>query len=151
MVDRQLHTGVTSLTRTQALVIGFLGLAWLGLVVILLVEPSIYDRQLNLPPEQGTAGELVFLASLSCLIALVIVGVLRRWRWMFWLLLVANLAGVLRAGASALQLIGVLPTNGPTWYVVFQAAIGVVQFAIGLLMLADYRRAGIWGASEHGA
>jgi hypothetical protein len=73
-------------------------------------------------------------------------GVLRRWRWTFWLLVVAFLFGVLRVPASLLALTGALPTAGPTWYELVQALVGVLQCAIGLLMLAGYRRAGVWGA-----
>jgi len=47
---------------------------------------------------------------------------------------------------AILQLTGVLAARDPTWYVVFQGLLGVVQFAIGLVMVAGYRRAGIWGA-----
>jgi hypothetical protein len=61
--------------------------------------------------------------------------VVRAWRWTFWLILVAFLAGLLRVPASALELIGVLPANGPTWYVLLQAGIGLVQFVIGLAMI----------------
>jgi hypothetical protein len=74
------------------------------------------------------------------------VGVLRRWRWIFWLILVAFLAGVLRVPVAVLQLTGVLSASAPAWYVVFQGLIGVAQLAIGLAMLAGYRRSGVWGA-----
>jgi len=53
---------------------------------------------------------------------------------------------VLRVPVAGLQLTGVLAADGPTWYVVFQGLLGVLQFAIGLAMVAGYRRAGIWGA-----
>jgi hypothetical protein len=48
------------------------------------------------------------------------VGVLRRWRWTFWLILVAFLAGVLRVPVAILQLAGFLHASAPTWHVVFQ-------------------------------
>jgi hypothetical protein len=41
---------------------------------------------------------------------------------------------------------GMLSPAGPAWYVVWQGVIGVIQFVIALIMLADYRRSGIWGA-----
>jgi hypothetical protein len=72
--------------------------------------------------------------------------VLGRWRWTFWLIAVAFLFGVLRIPASVLTLEGVLPADGPTWYVLYQGFLGLVQFAIALLMLVGYRRAGAWGA-----
>ena len=89
---------------------------------------------------------LAFLVAIAALIGLLGVGVVRRWRWMFWLILVAFLAGALRVPASALELAGKLPMSGPTWYVLLQTTIGVVQFAIGLAMLSGLRAAGVWGA-----
>jgi len=70
--------------------------------------------------------------------------VLGRWRWTFWLIAVAFLFGVLRIPASVLTRKGVLPADGPTWYVLYQGFLGLVQFAIALLMLVGYRRAGPW-------
>ncbi len=87
-----------------------------------------------------------FLAVLTGFIGLLAVGVLRRWRWVFWLILVAFLAGVLRVPLAILQLTGVLAADAPTWYVTFQGIIGLVQVAIGLAMLVGYRRAGVWGS-----
>ncbi len=130
--------------RTQILLVAFLAMAWLSLIAILALAPQTYDEALKLPP----GVRLASFTALSVFIAVVILGVLKRWRWTFWLLLVANLAGSLRVAASALELLGVLPLTGPTWYVEFQAAIGVVQFVLGLVMLADYRRAGVWGPME---
>ena len=63
-----------------------------------------------------------------------------------WLSLLAFLAGVLRVPASLLEIGGVLPAAGPTWYELLQGGIGVIQFLIGLAMLAGYRRSGPWGA-----
>jgi hypothetical protein len=39
-----------------------------------------------------------------------------------------------------------MPGEGPIWYVLFQMAIGLIQFVIALAMLAGYRKAGVWGA-----
>ena len=78
---------------------------------------------------------------------LLAVGVLQRWRWTFWLILVAFLAGAVRVPVAILQLVDALPTDVPSWYVVLQALIGLVQLAIGLDMLVGYRRSGVWGAS----
>ena len=126
--------------------LGFLALAWVSLVAILALAPDIYDQALRLPPGDPRPAELGFLSALSAFIAALGVGVLRRWRWTFWLVLVAFLFGVLRLPASILELIGWLPAAGPSWYVVLQALIGLVQYGIGLVMLADYRRSGVWGA-----
>lgn len=131
--------------RTQSLVLGFFAFAWISLVVILLVDPSIYDNAMKLPAGRHPVADLAFLAGITVLIALLSVGVLRRWRWLFWLILVAFLiGGAVRTPVSVLELSGVLPRAGPPWYIVFQAVLGIVQVAIGLLMLMGYRRAGPW-------
>jgi purine-cytosine permease-like protein len=91
--------------RTQALVLGFFVVAFSSLLVILVAAPDVYDQALRLPDGSGVA-EVAFLAVLTALLGLLAVGVLRRWRWIFWL----------------------------------------VQVAIGLAMVAGYRRSGVWGA-----
>jgi hypothetical protein len=129
----------------QSLVLGFFAVAWISLVVILVMEPAIYDSAMKLPAGRHPLADLAFLGAISAFIALLIVGVLRRWRWTFWLILVAFLFGVLRVPVSILELTGVLSPAGPVWYVLFQALLGLVQVAIGLRMLAGYRQAGPWG------
>jgi hypothetical protein len=131
--------------RTQQLVLGFVVLAWSALVAILLVSPEIYDRSLGVRGAQRRVIDLGFLVALSALLTLLGLAVVRRWRWAFWLILVAFFAGLLRVPAAALELTGHLWTGDPTWYVVFQAVIGVIQFLIATAMFIGYRRSGIWG------
>ena len=134
------------MSRTQSLVLGFFAFAWISLVVILLVEPTIYDSAMKLPAVKHPLADLAFLGGISAFIALLSGGVLRRWRWAFWLILVAFLiGGALRIPASVLALSGVLAPAGPVWYVVFQALLGLIQVAIGLFMLSGWRQAGPWG------
>jgi hypothetical protein len=132
--------------RTQALVLGFFVLAWTSLLVLLAAAPEVYDQALRLPTGSRVV-EVAFLAALTGLLALLAIGVVRRWRWTFWLILVAFLFGVLRVPVAILQLTGALAAAGPAWYVVFQCLLGVVQVAIGLVMVAGYRRAGVWGTA----
>jgi hypothetical protein len=134
-----------TVNRTQALVLGFFLLVWVSLLVILVATPDVFDQALRLPTDHR-AVELAVLAGLSSFIGLLVIGVVRRWRWMFWLILAAFLFGLLRVPAAVLQLTGILATNTPTWYVTFQALLGVLQFGIGLVMVAQYRRSGVWGA-----
>ena len=131
--------------RTQQLVLGFVVLAWLALVVILLVSPEIYDRSLGVDGAQRHVVDLAFLMLLSGLLALLGLAVVRRWRWAFWLILVAFFAGLLRVPAAALVFTGYLSTGDPTWYVILQAVVGVIQFLIAAAMFIGYRRAGVWG------
>ena len=130
----------------QLLVLGFLLLAWLSLICILAVAPEVYAETLRLAlGEHARAAELLLVGALTAFILLVAVGVIRRWRWIFWLLMVAFLSGLLREPGSLFELAGWMPAAGPRWYVIFQALIGVAQFAIGLLMVTEYRRYGVWG------
>ena len=119
-------------------------MVWVSLLVILVAAPDVYDEALRLPAD-GAPVEFIFLAALSALIALLAVGVVRRWRWTFWLILVAFLFGVLRVPVAILQLTGVLAVSTPPWYVLLQGLIGLAQFTIALAMLVGYRRSGVWG------
>jgi hypothetical protein len=85
--------------RTQALVLGFFVLAVTSLLVILAAAPEVYDQALRLPTGNRPV-EIAFLAALLGFITLLGIGVLRRWRWAFWLILVAFLAGVLRGAGG---------------------------------------------------
>src|SRR5256885_6016602 len=137
--------GRLTINRTQALVLGFSVAAWLGLIGLVLAAPDVLAGAVKAPAADARAVDLAFLPPVTALLVVLGVGVVRRWRWTFWLVLVAFLAGLLRAPAAALELTGVLPLSGPAWYVLLQAAVGLVQFTIGLAMLADLRRAGVWG------
>ncbi|MDQ3811314.1 MAG: hypothetical protein M3336_13585 [Chloroflexota bacterium] len=128
-------------SRAQALVLAFLALAWVSLLAIDVAAPEVIGARFG-PPEVATP----LLLALFSFLLLLAIGTLRRWRWTFWLILVAFAFGPLRTIASALELLGVLPSSGPTWYVAVQGLIGLAQVAIAVAMVFDYRRAGVWGA-----
>ncbi len=120
-------------------------LVWIALVPILVLSPEVYTQTLRKVGGDSLAIEGSFLIAISALISFLVVGVFRRWQWTFWLVLIAFFFGVLRLPASALQLAGMIPPSGPTWYEVLQGVIGVVQFLIAIAMFAGYRKAGVWG------
>jgi hypothetical protein len=136
----------TRLTRTQALVLVFLAASWLVLLAILALAPEVYDRTLRTAGGEVGPARAAFLAALSAFLSLLALGVVRRWRWTFWLIAVAFLAGALRVVASVLQIAGVLPASDPVWYLALQGAIGLVQVPIGALMLLGRRRGGAWSS-----
>jgi hypothetical protein len=107
-----------AINRTQTLVLGFFALAWASLVALFAAAPEVYGRALGL---SSADARLLFLAAISAFIALLGMGAVRRWRWTFWLILVAFLFGPLRVVVSVLALGGVLLPDGPTWYVLYQA------------------------------
>jgi hypothetical protein len=134
------------LNRTQGLVLGFFVLAWASLVAVFIAAPEVYGQALQLPASDRGLLNLAFLAALSVFLVVLGVGVVRRWRWTFWLMLVAFIAGVLRVPVSLLQLSGALAAESPAWYVLLQALMSLVQVGIGLAMIAGYRRSGVWGS-----
>ncbi len=77
--------------RTQALVLGFFAMAVGSLLVILVAAPDVYEQALRLPDSSRMA-QVGFLAVLHWLHRAAGRGVLWRWRWVFWLILVAFLA-----------------------------------------------------------
>jgi hypothetical protein len=137
------------MNRTKALVLALFAGYWVLVVVILVAARAVADRQLpravRLSGHQRPA-EIGALLVLTALFAVLSTGVLRSWRWTFWLILVVFLAGIVRVPAAALQLAGLVPSQGPAWYVVLQAVVGLIQFGIALAMLAGYRKTGVWGA-----
>ena len=137
---------IGELNRTQRLVLAFFALAWLLLAVTVALSPAVRDESVRRMPGSGAPATVAFLAALLVLLAVLGIGVVRRWRWLFWLLLLAFAAGALRVPVAALQLSGRITPQGPDWYVVLQAAIGAVQVGMAYLMYLGYRRSGPWGA-----
>ena len=107
---------------------------------------DVYDQQfpVKLSGDQRPAG-IGALLVLTALFGVLSTGVIRNWRWTFWLILVTFMVVILRAPMSVLQLTGAVPAQGPAWFVALQVVVGLVQFVIGLAMFAGYRESGIWG------
>jgi hypothetical protein len=136
------------MNRANALVLALFAVYWLIIVLILLAARDFYDSQLPQAVKSFATlrlAEIGTLLALTALFAIHSTGVIRSWRWTFWLILIVFLAGIVLVPAAALQLAGIVPLQGPAWYVVFQAVVGLIQFGIALAMLAGYRKAGIWG------
>jgi hypothetical protein len=84
-------------------VVGFLVLVWIALLAILVLSPDVHMQTLRQVARDSRGIEAAFLISLSALIALLVVGVFRRWRWTFWLVLIAFFFGVLLAAGRHLE------------------------------------------------
>ena len=120
------------------------GLYWLAVVLILVADRPILDQVGGLPI-QGPSAEIAAVVVLTALLALLSAGVVRGWRWTFWLILIVFVLGIRTVPVAVLELTGRLPQQGPTWYVLFTVVVGVAQFGIGMAMLAGWRRSGVWG------
>ena len=138
------------MTRIKVLVLALFSVYWVIVVVILVAARDVYDQALpqeavRLAGNQRLA-EIGVLLVATAFFAGISIGVIRGWRWTFWLILVVFLVGIWRVPASALQLALIVPSQDPAWSVVLQAVVGLIQFIIALAMLAGYRKAGVWGA-----
>jgi hypothetical protein len=132
------------MNRTRVLVLAFFAAYWVMVVATLLAARPLYDQILSLSGNRAQA-EIPALVVLTALFGTLSIGVIRGWRWTFWVILVVFMAGLLRAIYSALQLTGIVAHQGPVWYVALPGPIGLIQFCIAVVMLAGYRRVGGWG------
>lgn len=138
--------------RLKALVLAVFAAYWVTVVGILVADRTLFDqamRQLGAQLLQTTHGDLALadafaVTVLTLLLAILSIGVIRSWRWTFWLILVAFLVNVIRVPVAALQLLGIGPRQGPTWIVALQVVVGLVQVAVGIAMLRRLPRR-LWG------
>ena len=131
----------------QGAIIAFFSSMIALLVVLYLVAPAIYLDTLQLtaqPTDSHPLAVNLFFAAILIFVAMGVYRVLRGWRWVFWLAMLAFLASALEIPAGILQLTGVIPVQQPTWYVLLRMATGVVEFALGLWMLRVWRECGVW-------
>src|SRR6266702_6606438 len=99
--------------RLERAVIAFFILAALSLLVVYLTDPLIYAQSLSLtssPADRYPVPVTLFLVGVLVLITLLIFGVMRKFRWLFWLILVAFTASVIQIPVEGLQLLGVFPS-----------------------------------------
>jgi hypothetical protein len=132
------------INRLKGLVLALFASYLVAVIVIWIAARPVFDQVGGLPRDE-VGGEAAEVVALIALLILLSVGIVRGWRWLFWLILIAFLAGILRVPAAALELAGKIPQQGPAWYVVLTAVVGVIQFVIALTMVAGYRRSGVWG------
>jgi hypothetical protein len=136
------------MNRNKALVLGLFAVYWVFVVALLVVARNVYD---GLLPQEVTrlggqrSAEIGTLLAITALFAVLSTGIIRNWRWTFWLILIVFLAGIVRVPTSALQLAGIVPSQDPAWYLALEMVVGLIQFVIALTMLAGYRKAGVWG------
>lgn len=133
--------------RLERVLIVFFVLAFLFALVVYFADPSIYAKTLSLAPfpvDRYPLSVMLFLVGLFVFLAILSVGVVRHWRWLFWLLLLAFGASVLQVPAAILQFAGVLPDPYPLWYSLIRMGVAIVEVGIAVWMIQIYRHAGVW-------
>jgi hypothetical protein len=134
--------------RLERAVIAFFILAALSLLVVYLADPAIYTKTLMLQPTSSIRYPLaatLFLVAILTFISVLIYGVLHHWRWLFWLLLIANGFSILEVPATILQFSGVIPDPYPVWYSLYRLGIALIQVAIAIWMIRIFYHYGVWG------
>ena len=127
--------------------IAFFILAATSLLVVYLADPSIYAQSLSLtssPAERYPVPVTLFLVGVLVLITLLIFGVVRKFRCLFWLILVAFTASVIQIPVEGLQLLGVFPNPYPVWYSLFRGGVGFIELGFAFWMIQTYRHQGVW-------
>ncbi len=133
--------------RLQLTLLAFFLLAVLFLVVVYVAAPSIYTNTLLLMPSltgRYPAAATLLLIGIGGFFAIVMVGVLRRWRWVFWLVLVAFGGMNLDLPVTLLQLTGILPALFPVWYSLCRMSASLIAVGIAVWMFQLYQRYGVW-------
>ncbi len=134
--------------RLSAALIAFFVLAGLSVLVVYFTDPTIYTKVLMLESTASNRYPLpatLFLVALLVFITVGIIGVMRHWRWLFWLLLVANSFSILEVPATILQLNGVIADPYPAWYSLYRMGIALIQVGIGIWMIRILYQDGVWG------
>ncbi|GAC1350480.1 MAG: hypothetical protein NVSMB27_33390 [Ktedonobacteraceae bacterium] len=139
------------LQRLERILIAFFVLAALSLLVVYFADPSIYTKTLLFTPSATDRYPLpatLFLVAILVFIAVLIVGVTRHWRWLFWLILVAFGFSILQIPATILQLTGVIPYPLPVWYSLYRAGVAVIEGVIAVFMVQVFRQYGTWAMGK---
>lgn len=140
--------------RLEQVLVTFFVLATLFALVMYIAAPSIYTKALLLAPSPNDQYPLpmtIFLVALLAFISVIIVGVLRHWRWLFWLLLVAFGCMILEVPATILQLTGVVPSflPFPVWYSLCRMGVSKIAVVIAVWMISIYRHYGVWALGKN--
>lgn len=150
--------------RMQLILVGLMAFGLLAAVAVVptvlmpLVQQSI-DRSLaaqppgsNVDPAQVRAFLNTFLwtviiAGLVLGVAVdtvILVGIFRLWRWVYWYFTVVCLLAVIGIPQDVVYAMGVGPVRLPAWLFVLQIPVALAEAALGVWMILLYRRYGTW-------
>jgi hypothetical protein len=102
-----------------------------------MLEPSASDRYPLLVN--------LFLLGILTLLTLLIIGILKRWRWIFWIMLLAFSASIIQVPLFILQLAQIVPAADPAWYTLFRLCAVIGEIGMAVWMIQILRHDGVWG------
>jgi hypothetical protein len=146
---------------TRKLQIAVLAVQAIALIFAVATYPTIYNVVINgsVASNPALAGDpqtaaffrqflLVFIGftAFFTLIVLVVMvtGVLKLWRWLYWYLMISYGFAVLAIPANIISAFGNSPIKYPTWYYVVSTLLVLAEAAVGVWMVIAYRRYGNW-------
>ena len=121
------------------------------LFVVYAIAPEIYVQTLLNKSASGPTGDhplvaTVFLVAILLFVVTIMLGVWRRWRWLFWLVFAAFAFAPLSILGTVLEMNGIAtPAPVPVWYGLARIAVALVQVVFAVWMYRLYRRCGVWG------
>ena len=146
---------------TQKLQVAVLSLQAIALVFAAAAYPTIYNVVVNgalassptLAGDPQTAelfrqlfvGIIVFSVILSLiLVAVMVVGVLKLWRWLYWYLMITYAIAILAVPANLAGALGNSAIRYPDWYYAVSTLLVLAEAALAVWMIVAYRRYGNW-------
>jgi hypothetical protein len=125
----------------------------LGIFTIPLVFGSVLSNQAALGGDPQTTdairqvftGVLVFAGILSlAVLAVLVVGVLKLWRWLYWYLMISYGFALLAIPLNLTYAFGNGPISYPWWYFAIVFPTAIAEAALFVWMVVAYRRYGNW-------
>ena len=146
-----MHKKSSSTRNLERIIIAFFTLVAFSLVVVYITDPSIYTSIFLLAPsatDRYSWSTTLFVLAILAFLVVLVIGVLRHWRWLFWSLLIAFGSSILEIPATLLQWANLLPDFPgpfPLWYSLYRMGIALAEAGIAVWMFQIYRRFGTWG------
>ena len=108
-------------------------------------NPDVDVAQLRAVMTQVIYGSLIVAAVLGVVLyGVVVVGVLRLWRWVYWYLAVSYMLGLLGLPTDFLYAFGRGPVRMPAAVLLLQVPLALAHAALGVWMIVLYTRYGTW-------
>ncbi len=151
MSRRDTSRRAATMTLLQTALIAFFAASGMILVAAYIAAPTLFADTVPLDRDALARHPPIlslFVSAVLALIVVVIIGIARRWRWLFWGLLVACASSVLHLPVTVLQLAGIVPDGAPRWYAMLQLGTEFIQIAVAAWMVQLFRTGGVWGITR---
>jgi hypothetical protein len=116
-----------------------------GILATQPTDPNVDPQQLRSIMTATLYSSLAIGAVLgAAMFAVLVIGIVRLWRWVYWYLAVTYLLALLGIPQNLVYATGVGPLRLPATLLLFTVPLALAQGALGVLMIVLYRRYGTW-------